>query len=85
MKHKGALLLFVFILFIVLIPNTEKRALIGDAGSEINTLTDDVKECEITYNNSGKTYRDGLVDNFDYFKSNDIQLRTEKSAFSNNF
>ena len=81
MRHKGALLLFVFILFLALLPNTEKRALIEDAGSEVNILTDGVKECEITYNNSGETYRDGLVDNFDYFKSNDIQLRTEKICF----
>lgn len=67
MKGKRALLLFIFILFLVL--PAANAAWIKSAGSSdpvAGDLSADLTEGEINLNNGGK-YRDGVVDNFDYF------------------
>ena len=67
MKGKRALLLFVFILFLVLpAANAAWIKYIDSSDSAEESLPADLIRGEIKLDNGGK-YRDGVVDNFDYF------------------
>ncbi|AAM04213.1 TPA: hypothetical protein HA338_16630 [Methanosarcina acetivorans] len=69
MKGKRALLLFVFVLFLVFpAANTVWIKYMGSSDPEAGDLPADLTEGEINLNNGGK-YRDGIVDNFDYFRN----------------
>ncbi|KKH46734.1 hypothetical protein [Methanosarcina sp. 1.H.A.2.2] len=64
---KRALLLLVFILFIVLpAANIDWIKCMEKSGSAAGDLPTDLTEGEINRSNDGK-YRDGVVDNFDYY------------------
>lgn len=70
MRDVEALLPFIFVLFLTLpAANMEKYALMENMSSETGDPVNSIKECEIVYNNSGGTYRDGIIDNFDHFKN----------------
>jgi len=70
MRNIGALLPFILVLFLTPpAANMEKYALMENTSSEAGDPIDGIKECEIVYNNSGETYRDGIIDNFDHFKN----------------
>ncbi|WP_440945758.1 hypothetical protein ACSAZL_16875 [Methanosarcina sp. T3] len=67
MKGKRALLLFVLVLFLVhLAANISWMKYMESSGSAEGDLPADLTEGEINLKNGGK-YRDGVVDNFDYF------------------
>jgi len=66
---KRALLLFILILFLVLpAANTAWIKYVGSSDPEGGDLPADLTKEEINLNNGGK-YRDGVVDNFDYFRN----------------
>ncbi len=69
MRLTGALLPFIIILFFTVASNTEKYSLTENTSSEKGKSVGDIRVGEIVYNNSGEIYRDGIVDNFNYFKS----------------
>ena len=67
MKGKRALLPLAFIVFIALpFANTDWIKYAGNSGSTDGDLVTNPIEGEINRNYDGK-YRDGVVDNFDYF------------------
>jgi len=75
-----ALLLFVFILFIVLpAANTARIKYMESSGSSAGDLPADLTEGEINLNNGGK-YRDGVVDNFDYFLNPGYPVESTQAA-----
>ncbi len=69
MRLTGALLPFIVILFFTVASNTEKYSLTENTSSEKGKSIGDIRVGEIVYNNSGEIYRDGIVDNFNYFKN----------------
>lgn len=69
MRLTGALLPFIVILFFTVASNTEKYSLTENKGSEKGKSVGDIRVGEIVYNNSGEIYRDGIVDNFNYFEN----------------
>jgi len=68
MRLTGALLPFIVILFFTVASNTEKHSLTENTSSEKGKSIGDIRVSEIVYNNSGEIYRDGIIDNFNYFK-----------------
>ena len=75
MRYKRALLLFVSILFFALsAANIDWIRYMENSSSAAGDLTTDLTEGEITRNDDGK-YRDGVVDNFDYFLNPGYPLR----------
>jgi len=72
-----ALPLFILVLFLALpAVNIERDAWVGNPsflkGDSADCITEkdinDNNSREINYNNSGEVYRDGVIDNFKYFK-----------------
>ncbi|MDD3246294.1 MAG: hypothetical protein PHF18_05500 [Methanosarcina sp.] len=67
MRFKRALLPFVFILFLVLpATNIDWIKCMENSDSAAVDLPTELTEGELTNGNDGK-YRDGVIDNFDYF------------------
>ncbi len=63
------MLSFIFILFLVLpAANTDWIKCMENSGPASGNLPEDLTKGEITSNNDGK-YRDGVVDNLDYFSN----------------
>lgn len=65
---RRALLLFIFVLILTFQTlNIQRYAGIENMNSVAIDPSDNVREREINHNNSGKGYRDGIIDPFDNF------------------